>query len=277
MSTVTVTMAFGRPAGAPGAHEWLRQAVESILAQTYTDWRLVIVNDADPVSPWPLIADIDDPRIVRFDMARNRGRYFIDAVIFEAFEPELWALQDPDDHCEPDRFKRMVPLALEHGAGFAPTWLYVGDQPPLFDTTGMQEPPKPNRIRHMVGYGSGVISGERLRAIGGFHPGFRVAYDTYMMNAIKLVGPWVALDEPPLQHKLKRPGGLTMTKETGMRSPHRRAARGHLDHLWRQSWSQHERRQPIDIVVRQDVPVPLRRDVSREAARMRAVALEQAA
>lgn len=268
MSTITVTMAFH------GAHRWLRQAVESILAQTYEDWRLVIVNDADNESPWPYIAGIDDPRIIRFDMAQNRGRYFIDAVIFEALRPEFWALQDPDDHADPRRFELMLPIAKEHGAAFAPTWLYRrGDaRAPIFDTAGMLDAPVAHRIMHMVGYGSGVIAGDRLRLIGGFHPGFRVAYDTWMMNALKLTGPWRAISDPPLQHKRKRPGGLTTSAETGLRSPHREAARARLNDLWRAAWDRHHRGLSVADVITGDIDDALAADVAVQAERLRAVA-----
>ena len=58
----------------------LGRAVESVLGQTHRDLTLVVVNDGDRRSPWPLLADIDDDRLVRFDLAENRGRYFADAI-----------------------------------------------------------------------------------------------------------------------------------------------------------------------------------------------------
>ena len=268
MSTITVTMAFH------GAHQWLRRAVESILAQTYEDWRLVIVNDADNETPWPYLAGVTDPRIVRFDMDRNRGRYFIDAVIFEALQPEYWALQDPDDHADPRRFELMLPIAQEHGAAFAPTWLYKRGErrPPDHDTTGMTLAPQASRIRHMVGYGSGVISGERIRAAGGFHPGFRVGFDTYLMNAVKLVGPWRAIGDPPLQHKLVRPGSLKTDPVTGLGSPHRNKARAHLDELWREAYQRHAEGKDIASVITNDIDPALHAAVITEATRLRLAA-----
>ena len=102
-STVTVTMAHW------GAQAWIARAVESIRAQTYPHWRLVIINDADPVPPWPLLGDhLSDPRIVTYDLPENRGRFFIDAVILAATPDPFWALQDPDDFSEPDRFERRL-------------------------------------------------------------------------------------------------------------------------------------------------------------------------
>lgn len=249
--TVTVMMAFY------GAHPYVRRSVLAVLAQTYEDWRLVIVNDADPVPPWDLISDLAaDPRIVTIDLPVNRGRYFADAVVFEALRPAYWALQDPDDWPEPDRFARMMPLAEEYGAAFAPTCLHRDGQPAhpaKADTTGLHLEPQPRRIRHMVGYGAGVISGERIRRAGGFHPGLRVAYDTYLMNAVRLTGPWVAIDSPALQHKCLRPGSLRTSPETGDGSPYRAQVRRHLDGLWRKAWQRHAAGLPITSVIEDDI------------------------
>lgn len=261
--TVTVSMPFH------GAHEWLRGAVQSILDQTYTDWRLVIVNDADPVSPWPLIAHIRDPRIVRLDLPQNRGRYFIDEVILEAFEPELWAMQDPDDWSDPRRLERMVPLAQEHGAAFAPSRLFDHGQPPRVIDTGLHLQPVEDRIRHMIGYGSGVISGDRIRAVGGFHADVRVGYDTWLMNAVRLVGPWVAIDKPPLQNKRMRPGSLRTSPATGDGSEYRQAVRARLDAIWRRAWAEHESGGGIAHLVPADISAATHAEVLLHAARLR--------
>ena len=264
-ATVTVTMAFH------GAHRWVRESVESILRQTYEDWRLVIINDADNEPPWPYLVGIDDPRIVYFDLPVNRGRYFADAVIFEAFEPEYWALQDPDDHSEPDRFELMVPIAQEYGAAFAPTWLYEHgpNKPPRYDVAGMQADPTGNRIHHMVGYGSGVISGERLRLIGGFHADVRVGYDTWMMNALKLTGPWRAIDGPPLQHKIVRPGSLKTDPDTGMGSPYRKGVRARLDDLWRRAWAAQMAGRSISDLIPGDIDPATTAAITEQAERLR--------
>jgi len=265
MSTVTVMMAFH------GAHAYIRRAVEAMLAQTWPDWRLVIVNDADPVPPWPLIADLDDPRIVRIDLPENRGRYFADAVAFEVMAPTYWALQDPDDWPEPDRFARMMPLAEEYGAAFAPTCLHRHNEPahpPGPDRTGLHLDPQPNRIRHMVGYGSGVISADRIRHAGGFHADVRVGYDTYLMNAVRLLGPWIAIDGPALQHKYLRPGSLRTSPATGDRSEYRASVRRRLDRLWGLAWQCHAMGLPIAPVIEEDVSPETRQaihDLARQA------------
>jgi hypothetical protein len=249
-------------------HRWLRRAVDGILGQSYHDLRLVVVNDADPISPWPLLADIDDPRLVRYDLPENRGRYFVDAVIFEAVQPELWAMQDPDDWPEPDRFAMLAPLAREIGAAFAPT-LERSTGPERLMAQRLHAQPHRRRLEHHVGYGSGVIAGERIARVGGFHAGLRIGFDTYLMNAAKL-WPWVAIDVP-LQHKARRPDSLTTARETGFGSQYRERVRTRLDGLWRRAWDRHEQCSEVASVITSDVSPEIRAEVIYHAERLRSL------
>jgi len=245
----------------------IRRAVLSIVNQTYPHWRLVIVNDADPDPPWQWIDDIADERIVRFDMPENRGRYFIDAVIYEACQPESWAMQDPDDFAEPDRFERMVPLAEKYGAGFAPSWWHKNGGR-VFSANMLDEKPSHAKLAHHVGYGSGVISGERLRQVGGFHPGYRIGYDTYLMNVTKTIGPWGTYPKP-LQNKVKRPGSLTTSPETKWGSPQRKRARADLNLMFRHAVKLHRAGRPPSRAVSTTIAAEIADDVSRHAAMLR--------
>lgn len=260
--TVTVSMPFWR------CHAWLRRAVDAVLGQTYRDLRLIVVNDADPDSPWSLLADITDPRLVRFDLPENRGRYFIDAVILEATKPDLWAMQDPDDWPERDRFAQLAPLASEFGAAFAPT-LESNGGPERLMTQRLHGQPYRRRLEHHVGYGSGVISGVRIAQVGGFHPDLRLGYDTYLMNTAKL-WPFIAIDAP-LQHKARRPDSLTTAPDTGFRSKYRAEVRARLDGLWRRAWDRHARGREIASVITGDVAPETRAEVSYHAERLGAL------
>ena len=72
--TVTVSMPFWR------CHAWLRRSVDAVLGQTYRDLRLVVVNDADPVSPWPLLADITVEDMTHENYWRQLLRWLVDGV-----------------------------------------------------------------------------------------------------------------------------------------------------------------------------------------------------
>jgi len=287
-SIVTVTMAFGHSSGpgAIGPHAWVERAVRSIRAQTYPHWRLVIINDADPDGPpWPLIREhLADPRIVPYDLPENRGRFFADAVLLGATPDPLWALQDPDDFAEPDRFARMVPLA-ESGMALAPScWHHRGDDAPppsanymcqvigcraRVDAKNINERASYSGIRSHTGYGSGVIATDRIRQVGGFHPDIRVGWDTYIMNACKLVGPW-AVDMRPLQHKTMRAGSLATDPATRVGSAIRNDAWVRRERLYRRLVALHKAGESTAGIVREDVDPALWQEVEHHADHLRA-------
>ena len=52
---------------------FLRQAIESVLAQTFADFELVLVNHASTDGSRAIARSFDDPRIVHVDMSVNHG------------------------------------------------------------------------------------------------------------------------------------------------------------------------------------------------------------
>jgi glycosyltransferase involved in cell wall biosynthesis len=100
-SLVTVIM----PVYNAGAY--LRPAVESVLAQTYAHWELVLIDDGSTDGCVEALADIEDPRIRRFRQtnsgkpaAMNRG--------LALARGEFYALQDADDLSHPARIERQA-------------------------------------------------------------------------------------------------------------------------------------------------------------------------
>ncbi|MCD8298084.1 MAG: glycosyltransferase [Prevotella sp.] len=53
--------------------KFLQECIESVIAQTYTDFELIIVNDASPEDIASVIAHFDDPRIRYYVNERNCG------------------------------------------------------------------------------------------------------------------------------------------------------------------------------------------------------------
>jgi len=245
----------------------VRRAAESIVAQTYPHWRLVIVNDGDPQPPWRWLDHLDDPRIIRFDLTENRGRYFVDAVIFEACKPDLWALQDADDWSEPRRFETLVPLAAEHGCAQAPVWKWRNGRR-VFTDGGMDRPARPDTIAPIGrGWLAGVVAGDRLAQVGGFHPEFRVGWDTYLVNAVKLTGPFTTVKDP-LYNRVVRRGSLTKHPDTRAGSALRNAAKSRRLDLYRRVCLVHESGGDTAGPVREDIPTGLADEVAHHAGRL---------
>jgi hypothetical protein len=212
-----------------GVRPYLAQAVESILAQTHEELTVVVVNDGDPESPWPVLDHLDDRRLVRFDLDRNRGRYFVDQVVLEATGDPLFLVQDADDWSDPTRVERLLlELRRTHAAG-AVSSRWLGDSGrverwPLLGT------PLTPRMEHRATQ-HGLFRADALRRLGGFHPGFRVGYDTLLINFLEMLGRIVAVDAP-LYHARIRPGSLTTDPATRWGSASRNHAVRRLEALY---------------------------------------------
>src|ERR1051326_6628430 len=109
--TVSLPYLTGRPS--------LRRAVESVLGQTHGDLTLIVINDSGPPEPRDLLADIKGPRLVRFDLGANRGRYFADAVALAASDDQYFMAQDAGDWSSPDRAALLYETLREENAGGA--------------------------------------------------------------------------------------------------------------------------------------------------------------
>lgn len=96
------------------AAPWIGNSIESVLAQSFTDWHLYIIDDASTDKTAEVVARFIDPRISYFlqpenggvAKARNRG--------ITAAQGRYIAFLDSDDLWEPDKLALQIPL-LEQG------------------------------------------------------------------------------------------------------------------------------------------------------------------
>lgn len=98
--------------------EWLTAAVESVVAQTYPHWQLVIVNDASPAEHVrPLIDQLaaTDPRIEAVHLETNGGVSRATNAGFERATGEYVCVLDHDDVLEPQALHRVAKAILTEG------------------------------------------------------------------------------------------------------------------------------------------------------------------
>lgn len=93
---------------------YLKQAIDSILAQTFSDWELVIVNDASPEPILEIVKEYRDSRIRYYVNETNVGME--DPAInwnrcLELAKGEFFCLLCDDDYYEPTFLKEMLILA----------------------------------------------------------------------------------------------------------------------------------------------------------------------
>ena len=104
-------------------------AVESVLAQTYGDFELLVLDDCSPDESAAIAAGFADPRVRVVRNERNLGQVAtLNRGLREA-RGEYVGRLDQDDVCLPARFERQVELLdAEPSVAVAGTWVDVVDE-----------------------------------------------------------------------------------------------------------------------------------------------------
>ena len=90
------------------AGKYFRPAVLSLLAQTYTNWELLIFDDGSNDGPLQAISDITDPRIKVIEDCVNRGLVARLNEAIDMAKGKYFARMDADDISYPERLSRQV-------------------------------------------------------------------------------------------------------------------------------------------------------------------------
>lgn len=238
MAKLTVSMPHWRTPS-----DLLRRAVHSVLDQTFTDLRLIVVNDGEsPEKVWEPLSDIDDPRLIRFDLDTNRGRYYADAVTLKACDTVWWTPHDADDWSEPHRFETLMQALGDKPAVFSPSIIFTRDGREVLSKV---RPDRlvPPAIGTIAKYPAGIYRTQVAKAVGGPHPELRGSYDTTFVSLVWYAFKPVVVEEP-LYHVYKRKGSLTTSKATHLKSDWRKQQRKRRKALYRKAISEPVRRWP---------------------------------
>ncbi|MDQ1255600.1 MAG: hypothetical protein QG656_192, partial [Candidatus Hydrogenedentes bacterium] len=148
MPLVSVVM----PTYAGDAPPYLREAIESVVWQTYAEWELLVVLDGPIGDDARRVLDTAVQRDVRIRviaLPENRGPAHARNAGIEAARGEYIALLDADDVAVPERLAKQVAFIRETGAGV------VGSDCHLLDETGRsmsvkQTPHSPEAVRRAL-------------------------------------------------------------------------------------------------------------------------------
>jgi len=131
---------------------FVREAIASILAQTFTDFEFVIVDDGSTDGTVEAIREFRDPRIHLAQVSR-RGRIASLNHAFRLARAPLVANHDADDVALPERLELSVKAMREH-----PEWAMLGAaEVPLIDEGGQQlgtrtRQTEPRKLRRDLGH-----------------------------------------------------------------------------------------------------------------------------
>lgn len=88
--------------------DYVCQAIDSVLSQTYQNFQLLIVDDASTDSTCQLIENYSDPRIRLIRQSKNLGVGATLNYALQFIESEYVAKIDADDLCMPQRFEKQL-------------------------------------------------------------------------------------------------------------------------------------------------------------------------
>ena len=97
--------------------QWLSSAVESILAQTYTNIELIVVNDCSPDDLDATMAQYDDPRIRYYHNKENLGGKYLTKQwehCIQFARGEYLVIAADDDIYAPTFAEECIRLAVEY-------------------------------------------------------------------------------------------------------------------------------------------------------------------
>jgi hypothetical protein len=89
-------------------------AIESLLAQTFTDFELIVVDDGSSDGTAQIVASIDDPRIRLVRLDRRVGPAAARNHALQLARSDLVAILDADDIAYPTRLERQLAYLEEH-------------------------------------------------------------------------------------------------------------------------------------------------------------------
>lgn len=106
--------------------------MESLLNQKYSDFELLVINDASTDKTVSVIEAFDDPRIRLEHNARNLGLAATLNRGLDMIDTEFVARMDCDDLCPPDRFQRQVDYLSAHpDVGVVGMWMKAFGNPKM--------------------------------------------------------------------------------------------------------------------------------------------------
>ncbi|MBT2724656.1 glycosyltransferase [Bacillus sp. ISL-46] len=134
--------------------DYLAEAIESILNQTFKDFEFIIINDGSNDSTRSIIESYNDDRIVAYHLDENKGQTYCLNYGIKNAKGDWIFRQDADDISLPTRFEKQIKYLSKN-----PQIVGVGT---LIDTIQGKNPVDNNTLQSMK-WSNSCVSREEIR------------------------------------------------------------------------------------------------------------------
>lgn len=210
---------------------YLREAIDSILGQTFTDFEFIVVDDASTDHSFEIASAYTDPRIVR---VRNEVNLGLTASLNRGLElarGEYVARMDCDDISLPERLARQVAhLDANPDVGACSTWAFDIDE--AGKVLGKRETPVGEQLENFYWRESLIHPAAMFRfspeAGPRYSPAVRYSQDYDLWLRIRARHRLSNLPEYLLLYRVRESGITLRNRERQMRSAHHTFS----EHVW---------------------------------------------
>lgn len=117
------------------SEKFLRESIESILGQTFTDFEFIIVNDGSTDSSLEIIKEYAN-RDIRIKIIDQKNTGIIGALnnALKSSKGTYIARMDSDDISNPDRIKKQIEYIEKENAYLCGTWAHIIDTNGVINT-----------------------------------------------------------------------------------------------------------------------------------------------
>lgn len=177
---------------------FLKEAVESVLAQTFGDWELLIVDDGSQDGTWDWLAGLRDHRIRVFRLGENAGKSVACNLALAEIAGDFLMILDDDDRLRRDALTKLVEPLGAHPEAVAT----IGAMWSFREWGHAVRPYHPRRLSvrviwpellfgWMAGSGQVLYRAARVKQAGEFCPAYRRAQDREFWLRVARLGPVV--------------------------------------------------------------------------------------
>lgn len=165
---------------------YIRDAVESILNQTFHDFEFIIINDGSEDNTCAIIESYPDERIKLYHNDRNRGIVYSRNHGLQRASGKYVGMFDSDDIALPDKFERQIQFLESHpDTAMVGAWVKWIDDEGKPTGKGWKLTAKPEEIPSLMVFRNYFVQSTvviRREAIpeGGYSEGFDIVEDSKM-------------------------------------------------------------------------------------------------